>query len=132
MTTAIALVVVAVITGLFTLAATLVTKRADRRAQAVIAGLETRKVDREEFDSITRELRAELDRMRTELATERRARAKSDERASAAELRAAHAEQRAADAERAGAAATRKLARRVAQLERAMRERDIPIPDPES
>jgi septal ring factor EnvC (AmiA/AmiB activator) len=76
------------------LGASWISKRAADRQRAAQNAIDERKVDREEFDSLTRELRTSLNDVRTELAEERTARRESDRRAMAAEERAERAEQR--------------------------------------
>ncbi len=84
-------VVVVALSGVAgTLGASWISKRSSERAQEN----ESRKIDREEFDSFTRELRASLSDVRQELSDERGARQKSDRRAEQAEKRAEDAEKR--------------------------------------
>jgi predicted RNase H-like nuclease (RuvC/YqgF family) len=109
----------------------LITKRQNERGQRATTALAERTVDREEFDSITRELRQtitdlrdDLKAMRDELAEEVEERRKADDRAAEAERRADDAVRRADVAERR----VDRLQRRVDQLERVLRDRHIPVP----
>jgi NAD-specific glutamate dehydrogenase len=102
------------------LVVSLVTNRNNRRGQQSTSEIEGRRVGRDEFDSITRELRESLDDVKKELADERDLRAKSDERAAAADERA-----------KTATAATRRLVRRVEQLENVLRDHDMPVPPPD-
>jgi chromosome segregation ATPase len=83
---------------------------AQRKADADRHELEERKVNREDFDAITRELRASLAEMDRKLTLAEQAR-------NTAESRAATAEQRAD-----------RLERRVTQLEEVLRENHMTIP----
>lgn len=70
-----------------TIGASWISKRAGDRQRAAQNAIDERKVDREEFDSLTRELRSSLTDVRAELATEREARRAAEQRAERAEQR---------------------------------------------
>lgn len=101
------------------LAARWVDSRAQERAKAYEADLSERTVDREQFDSITRELRASIADLRKELATERDMRAAAELRAVSSEARERALETRVSAAEG-----------RVTQLETAMRAANMIVPPP--
>lgn len=79
--------------------------------------LEERKVNREDFDAITRELRASIAELRMELNAAESAREAAEQRALLSDRRAERAEERA-----------RLLERRVSQLESILRDNGMPIP----
>lgn len=95
-----------------------------QRADADRHELEERKVNREDFDAITRELRASLAEMDRKLNAAESAREAAETRANLADRRAERAEERARLAERAA----QRLERRVSQLETVLRENGMPIP----
>lgn len=119
------------------LVAAYLTYRNNRAGQTATDKIETRKLDRDEFDSLREELWAQLEGVKADLREEREMRVESDRRAEAAERRALAAEKRATEAEKRateaqknGAAATRKLAKRVEQLENLIRELGATVPPP--
>lgn len=106
------------------LGASWISNRSTTRAQVAANELEERKVNREDFDAITRELRASLVEMDRKLNAAESAREAAETRANLADARAERAEARAAAAERAA----QRLEKRVSQLEDVLRANDMTIP----
>lgn len=113
-----------------TLGASWISNRAAERQRVARDALDERKVDLGEFESLKEELRRQLGDLKGELAEQKQAREAAEERAAKAERRARAAEHRALEAQKTGATATRKLAKRVEQLEGAMRQAGVTIPAP--
>lgn len=107
-----------------TLGAQRIISRANRASEADRLDLEERKVNREDFDAITRELRTSLAEMDRKLNAAESAREAAETRANLADSRAERAETRALRAERAA----QRLEKRVTQLEAVLRENGMPIP----
>ena len=105
------------IIGLPTFLISVGTLRQNRASQRATNALETRRVSRDEFETLKTELRAQLEDAKN-------ARVAAEQRATAAEERAARAEERAHSAEQTA----ERLERRVAQLEDAMRAVPIEVP----
>lgn len=97
---------------------------AQKKADADRHDLEERKVNREDFDAITRELRTSIAELRIELNAAESAREAAETRANLADTRAERAEARALKAERAA----QRLEHRVTQLEDVLRANDMTIP----
>ena len=106
-----------VIVGIPSFVIAVVTLRQTRASHKDTMVLEERRVGREEFDSVTRELRESLD-------DEKTARIAAEQRAQSAETRSVEAERRAVEAEQRAV----RTERRVTQLEGALRAAEIPVP----
>lgn len=135
----------AIVTTIGVIVVGVLTYRQNRKGAAATNALNQRAnelaervVDREDFETIVAQLRTSLADVRTELAqvkedlaAEVKARREAETRAADAERRAEAAERRAEAAERRAGQAERRATRlelRVGQLERVLRDAQIPVP----
>lgn len=119
MTPAIATLVGGLCAAISALVASGLTKRTADRARIAQAEIDERKVNREDFDSITANLWKSIGQLEAQLTDERAARVTAENRAIAAESRAQAAE-----------TSVHRLEDRVSQLEAVLEQHNMPIPPP--